>query len=70
MPPEAFGDVRGAITRSVETSLQRLGRESVDLIQPHNHIARQRRPQAAGLSVSDVLGDVVTAFQDLQRRAK
>ena len=35
VPPEAFGDVRGAIAHSVETSLQRLGRESVELIQLH-----------------------------------
>jgi aryl-alcohol dehydrogenase-like predicted oxidoreductase len=70
VPPEGFGDVRGAISRSVETSLQRLGRESVDLIQLHNHIVRQREPRTAGLAVSDVLGDVVAAFQDLQRQGK
>src|SRR5919109_1895388 len=70
VPPEAFGDVRGAISRSVEASLQRLGREAVDLIQLHNHIARQREPRDAGLSVSDVLGDVITAFQGLQAQGK
>jgi aryl-alcohol dehydrogenase-like predicted oxidoreductase len=70
VPPEAFGDLRGAITRSVEASLQRLGRESVDLIQLHNHIAHQRTPQDASLSVSDVLGDVVAAFQSLQSQGK
>jgi aryl-alcohol dehydrogenase-like predicted oxidoreductase len=70
VPPEEFGDVRGAIIRSVEASLQRLGRESVDLIQLHNHIARQREPKAAGLSVSDVLGDVVMTFQSLQVQGK
>src|ERR671925_894647 len=70
VPPEAFGDVRGAITRSVETSLQRLGRESVELIQLHNHVARQREPKDAGLSVTDVLGDVIVAFQGLQAQGK
>src|SRR5919109_2262723 len=45
--PEEFGDLRGAITRSVEASLQRLGREAVDLIQLHNHIARQREAEEA-----------------------
>jgi aryl-alcohol dehydrogenase-like predicted oxidoreductase len=70
VPPEAFGDLRGAITRSVDTSLRRMGRESVDLIQLHNHIARQRTPEEAGLSVSDVLGDVVAAFQGLQAQGK
>jgi aryl-alcohol dehydrogenase-like predicted oxidoreductase len=68
--PEEFGDLRGAITRSVEASLQRLGRESVDLIQLHNHIARQRVPMDAALSVSDVLGDVVATFQSLQAQGK
>jgi aryl-alcohol dehydrogenase-like predicted oxidoreductase len=70
VPPEAFGDLRGAITRSVETSLRRLGRESVELIQLHNHVARQREPHAAGLSIPDVLGEVVTTFQDLQAQGK
>jgi aryl-alcohol dehydrogenase-like predicted oxidoreductase len=70
VPPEAFGDVRGAITRSVDTSLQRLGRESVDLIQLHNHIARHREAKDAGLGVSDVLDVVVTTFQGLQAQGK
>jgi L-galactose dehydrogenase/L-glyceraldehyde 3-phosphate reductase len=70
VPPEAFGDVRGAITRSVETSLQRLSRDAVDLIQLHNHIARHREAEDAGLSVSDVLEEVVTTFQDLQAQGK
>jgi aryl-alcohol dehydrogenase-like predicted oxidoreductase len=70
VPPDEFGDLRGAITRSVEASLRRLGRESVDLIQLHNHIARQRALEEAGLSVSDVLGDVVAAFQSLQSQGK
>jgi aryl-alcohol dehydrogenase-like predicted oxidoreductase len=68
--PDAFGDLRGAIARSVEASLRRMGRESVDLIQLHNHIARQRATEDAALSVSDVLGDVVAAFQTLQAQGK
>jgi aryl-alcohol dehydrogenase-like predicted oxidoreductase len=70
IPPAEFGDLGRAITRSVEASLQRMGRESVDLIQLHNHIAPQRSPADAGLSVADVLGDVVTAFQSLQAGGK
>jgi L-galactose dehydrogenase/L-glyceraldehyde 3-phosphate reductase len=70
IPPEEFGDLRSAVTHSVEASLQRMGRESVDLIQLHNHIARQREPEDAGLNVSDVLGDVVSTFQDLQAQGK
>jgi aryl-alcohol dehydrogenase-like predicted oxidoreductase len=70
IPPEEFGDLPGAIRRSVETSLRRMGRESVDLIQLHNNIAHQRSPEDAGLSVSDVLGDVVATFQGLQTQGK
>jgi aryl-alcohol dehydrogenase-like predicted oxidoreductase len=70
IPSEEFGDLPGAIRRSVETSLQRMGRESVDLIQLHNHIAHRRSLEDAGLSVSDVLGDVVTTFQGLQTQGK
>ncbi len=70
IPSEEFGDLPGAIRRSVEASLQRLGRDSVDLIQLHNHIAHQRSPKDAGLSVPDVLGDVVATFQSLQAQGK
>jgi L-galactose dehydrogenase/L-glyceraldehyde 3-phosphate reductase len=70
VPPEEFGDLRSAITRSVEASLQRLGRDSVDLIQLHNHIARQRDLDDACLSVGDVLSDVVPTFQSLQAQGK
>jgi len=70
IPPEEFGDLRGAIKRSVEASLQRLGREAVDLIQLHNHILPQHTPHAAALAVSDVLGDVVAAFENLQTQGK
>jgi aryl-alcohol dehydrogenase-like predicted oxidoreductase len=70
IPTEEFGDLRGAITRSVEASLRRLGREALDLLQLHNHIARQRTPQVAALAVSDVLGEVVATFQNLQTQGK
>jgi L-galactose dehydrogenase/L-glyceraldehyde 3-phosphate reductase len=68
--PEELGDPRGAITRSVEASLQRLGREAVDLIQLHNHITRQRHTADPTLSVPDVLNDVVDTFRQLQAQGK
>jgi len=68
--PEEMADLRGAIARSVEASLQRLGRDSVDLVQLHNHIARQRQTADATLSVQDVLVDVVGAFEQLQAQGK
>jgi L-galactose dehydrogenase/L-glyceraldehyde 3-phosphate reductase len=68
--PQEFGDLAGAIRRSVETSLQRMGRDAVDLIQLHNHIAHQRSSEDACLGVSDVLGEVVATFQSLQAEGK
>jgi aryl-alcohol dehydrogenase-like predicted oxidoreductase len=65
-----LGDIGGAISRSVEASLRRLGRESVDLIQLHNHITRPRQPADPTLSVQDVLGEVVAAFRHLQQQGK
>jgi L-galactose dehydrogenase/L-glyceraldehyde 3-phosphate reductase len=68
-PPE-MGELRRAIVRSVEASLRRLGRDAVDLIQLHNHIARQRRPEDATLAASEVLGEVVDACKALQAQGK
>jgi aryl-alcohol dehydrogenase-like predicted oxidoreductase len=68
--PQELGDLRGAITRSVETSLRRMGRESVDLIQLHNRITRQRQAEDPSLTVQDVLGEVVEAFRQLQSQGK
>ena len=49
--PQELGNLREAIVRSVEASLQRLGRESVDLIQLHNRVTRQRQVDDPSLSV-------------------
>jgi aryl-alcohol dehydrogenase-like predicted oxidoreductase len=68
--PQELGDLRGAITRSVEASLQRMGRDAVDLIQLHNHITRQRQTVNPSLSVQDVLGEVVETFRQLQAQGK
>jgi L-galactose dehydrogenase/L-glyceraldehyde 3-phosphate reductase len=64
------GDLRGAVTRSLDASLQRLGMERVDLLQLHNHIGQQRSADADTLSVDDVLQDVVPALQTLQQQGK
>ncbi len=65
-----LGDLRGAIMHSVEASLQRLGRDAVDLIQLHNHIAPHREPEDPTLGVQDVLGEVVETFRHLQAQGK
>lgn len=65
-----FADLSGAVLRSVDGSLQRLGRDYVDLIQLHPRIAEQRRPGSRVLSVEDVLDDVVGAFESLKSQGK
>ncbi len=70
LEPSELSDLQGAITRSVEASLARLGRDAVDLIQLHNHIAQQRDRRETSLSVQEVLGDVLQTFQRLQAQGK
>ena len=70
---EEMGDLRGAIHRSVEASLTRMGREQVDLIQLHNHIVQRRTPGGdteTTLTSQEVLEDVLTAFRQLQADGK
>ena len=66
--PEDLGDIRGAVIRSCEESLRRLGLPSVDLLQFHNPIALAH----AGSSVAAraVIEDVVPAFEALKRQGK
>ena len=66
--PEDMGDVGSAVARSLEASLRRLGRESVDLLQLHNPIARERR--GGGVEVKDVLQEVVPALLALRAQGK
>lgn len=69
-----MGDIAGAVVRSVETSVQRLGMP-VTLIQLHNRVGLHRAPKAefgsgALLTAEDVLGEggVVEAFESLRAR--
>ncbi len=55
LAPEELDDIPGAVRRSLEHSLQRLRRPSVQLIQLHNPIAAERT-ERGGLAVEDVLG--------------
>ena len=49
-------DIPGAVRRSIQESLARLKRSSVDLLQLHNSVGRERDLRIGRLSVGDVLG--------------
>jgi L-galactose dehydrogenase/L-glyceraldehyde 3-phosphate reductase len=70
-----LADIPGAVTRSVEGSIVRLGVKRLDLVQLHNRVAASRAPKAdigtgAMLTVDDVLGadGVVPALECLRAR--
>ena len=62
------GDIAGGITASLEASLRRLGRDSVDLFQLHNPITAKDAPGT--LTVETVLNQVAPAFQRLRDQGK
>jgi len=66
--PEDMGDIAGAITRSLDASLGRLGMERVDLLQLHNLI----RPVRDGSAVTpaEVVDQVVPAIHRLRQQGK
>jgi aryl-alcohol dehydrogenase-like predicted oxidoreductase len=66
---EQLADILGAVRASVEGSLQRLGVNSVALLQLHNSITRQRGDQPTSITPDDVLcsGGVLQAFEQLRR---
>jgi len=61
-------DIPGALRRSLDASLARLGREHVDLLQLHNHIGPKRRGDVVG--VRDLLDQVVPALDKLRQGGK
>jgi aryl-alcohol dehydrogenase-like predicted oxidoreductase len=66
--PEDLGDIRGAVIRSCEASLRRLGLPSVDLLQFHNLIAVGSVGSA--VAARAVMDEVIPAFEDLKRQGK
>jgi len=62
------GQIGQEIIASIEASLSRMGRDSVDLLQLHNPIAPAGAP--ANLSVATVLDEVIPAFERLQAEGK
>ena len=65
---DQLGDIPGAVTRSLEESLRRLGRERVDLLQLHNLITTARR--GSSVSTRDALDAAVPALARLVEQGK
>jgi aryl-alcohol dehydrogenase-like predicted oxidoreductase len=65
-------DLAGAIARSLEASLERLGMERVDLFQLHNLIVRDDGAPAPGrgLTTRRILAEVMPALAALRRQGK
>ncbi len=68
-------DIPGAVVKSVEGSLERLGRDMVEVVYLHNRVARRRAAKpdigvGALLTADDVVGPrgVVTGLERLRRR--
>jgi aryl-alcohol dehydrogenase-like predicted oxidoreductase len=69
--PEDLGDVSSAAARSVEESLARLQVDVIDLLQLHNKVTMQRRPEfPSEMTAEEVLrpGGVADAFDELRRQ--
>ncbi len=69
LPPELRGDIAGAITASLEASLARLGRDSVDLLQLHDPIG-SLGGSPGGYTLAQVLEEAVPAMQRLRDAGK
>jgi aryl-alcohol dehydrogenase-like predicted oxidoreductase len=65
---EDKGDIAAAVIAGIEASLQRLGREQLDLYQLHNAITQ--KGEGGALTARMVLEDVVPAFEKLRAQGK
>src|SRR6266481_2565643 len=68
LPPTERGQIGQAIAASLEASLQRMQRDSVDLFQFHNAIVGTTR--GADFAAETVLDEVVPAFERLRAQGK
>jgi L-galactose dehydrogenase/L-glyceraldehyde 3-phosphate reductase len=66
--PDGLGDPAGAVTRSLETSLRRLRRDRVDLLQLHDPVRAMRAGGEPG--AAEVLERILPAFEALRRAGK
>jgi len=67
---EEMHDVAGAVRTSVEASLRRLRRETVDVLHIHNRFTPRRGDLPDSLSADDALGPVLDAYQQMQHTGK
>ena len=68
LPSSDFGRIADAVAASLENSLARLQRDGVDIFHLHNAISEAGGGET--LSVAQVLGEVVPAFERLRRQGK
>jgi aryl-alcohol dehydrogenase-like predicted oxidoreductase len=68
LPSADFGRIAGAVTKSLEGSLARLALAQVDILHLHNAITETGGGEA--LSIDQVLGEVVPAFERLRHDGK
>jgi aryl-alcohol dehydrogenase-like predicted oxidoreductase len=68
LPEREFGRIAEAVATSLEGSLARLGLDRVDIFHLHNPITA--RGGGSALSVREVLGEVVPAFERLRAQGK
>ena len=67
---EDMDDVAGAVSRSVERSLNRLRRDQVDVLHVHNRFTEQRGEALDSITGDDVLGPVLDAYKEMQQANK
>lgn len=66
---EQMTHIDEAVPAAVETSLRRLRRERIDLMQLHNRVVAERQPERGWVSVEDVAA-AVDAFRALQAEGR
>ena len=63
-------DVAGAVSRSVERSLNLLRRDQVDVLHVHNRFTERRGEALDSITGDDVLGPVLDAYKEMQQANK
>ena len=67
---DEMDDIAGAVRRSVERSLNRLRRDSVDVLHVHNRFTERRGEARDSITGDDVMGPVLDAYKEMQREGK